>query len=179
MSQANQTHNLSRRAVLAGSTAALVAAVPVGAALSSSDDAALLAQVAQFGDLYERWQRAWEKQHTHRAQIEAMQDCPPLNGTVQKGRDHIAFLKEHDAFKHCDEVNRLGKQTGALANAIFATPAQTPRGVLEKTHILHAALGDYPDDGDANLEGYQVDGEPTWFGLVIADLERIVREGRS
>ncbi len=177
MSQANQTHNLSRRAVLAGSTAALVAAVPVGAALSSPGDVVLLARVARFRALEDEYQRVDEKQRAHRERIEAMPGCPPLNGTVENGHAHIAFLEAHDAFRYCDEGNNANNARGALANVVFETPAETARGVLEKLKIINMALGNHGDDGDIDLEAFQDRGEP-WMESVIADLERLTGETR-
>ncbi len=106
---------ITRRDALMGATAAAVVAGVPGAAMG--EDAALLAQVARFYCLYEASQSVWAKQQAHRARIEAMPDCPSRGG--YKRRD---FLETHDAFRYCDESERLGNSAGALANAIFETP---------------------------------------------------------
>ncbi len=66
-----------------------------------------------------------------------------------------------------------------LVNAVFETPAQTARGVLEKVRILYIARGDFDQQGDDDLEDYQDAKNNPWFGSVIADLERLAGEARS
>ena len=89
-------------------------------------------------------------------------------------------LSPHDASRYYNKANDLWDQTGAVVNAIFGTPAQTAKGVLEKVRILYIARGDYDDDdGDTDLEAHQDDKNNPWFGAVIADLERLAGEARS
>ncbi|MCH8187841.1 MAG: hypothetical protein IIB66_03905 [Proteobacteria bacterium] len=172
--------SISRRSALIGASAAVVtgaAVVPlamkaagVKAALAG-DDAALLAQVARFHDVYDKGNRVWAKQKAHRALIEAMPDCPRISPWSENNA-HFAFLEAHDAYRYWDECNRLNDLVGALANAIFETPARTLRDVLEKLKIAHIALGNYDEDGDTDLEVFQ-DRERPWMETVIADLERL------
>ena len=171
---------LTRRAALRGAGAA-VAVVAVAAPVVQADDTGLdtglLAQIEPFYDLYRRSTRLWEKQHAHRAQIEAMPDCPgpqtwPM-GEYAAARG--AFLEAHDAQRYYDRANDLDQQTGAAAIAIIKTPAMTWRGAVEKFKIAHLAIGSYADDGDEALEAYQ-DWESPWMVTVAADFERLQRE---
>ena len=161
---------ISRRNALMGASAAAVVAGVPGAV--QGGDAVLLAKVARFQELYEAWNRVWEKGSAHRARIEAMTDCPRVDPATQS-RAHFAFLKAHDAYKHYDESNRLGQQTGALVNAIFKTPAETFRGAIEKFHIAHLAVGSGADDDDEDLLAYQ-DWAAPWMETVAADFERLL-----
>ena len=159
---------------------AVVAVATMAAPGAQACDTVFLAQVAQFNDSYAAWRRMWARQGEHRAAVEAMPDCPELQGypTGGDGSAHYAFLEAHDAYRYSDAANRLGAQTGALVNAIFETPAQTASGVLEKVRILYIARGDYDDDGmgDTDLEVFQDAKNSPWFGHVIADLERLAGE---
>ncbi len=178
--------SISRRTALAtGAAAITTAAVTAPLALKATatkaalageeaqaSDTVLLARIERFHDVYGEWQDVWEKQQVHRAEIEARPDCPARDPAT-RSRAHEAFLEANDAFRYCDQSERLGNQAGALTNAIFETPAQTARGVLEKVRILYIARGKYNEDGDDDLEGYQDDENSPWFGHVIADLERL------
>ncbi len=111
---------ISRRNALMGAGAAAAMAGVPGAV--QGDDAVLLAQVAQFHELYNEWQRIWAKQKRHRQSVEDMPDCPEVDGTREGNQAHSDFMEAHDAFRYCDESERLGNSVGALANAIFETP---------------------------------------------------------
>ncbi len=171
---------ITRRGALLGASAAVaVAGVPTAVA-AQGDDIVLLARVDQFHDVYGEWQRVWAKQKAHRAAVEAMPDCPPI-APWRSGIGHFEYLKAHDAYRYCDQSSRLCDQTGALALAIFGSPAETIAGVLGKVCILYIARGDYDDDGvgDAGLDAYQDNKNHPWFGSVIADLERLAGEASS
>ncbi len=169
--------SISRRGALLGATAAVaVAGVPTAV---QADDTGLLAQIEQFNDLYRRSTRLWQKQKAHRAEIEAMPDCPGPKTWPMGGYGHArdAFLEARDGYRYYDKANELWDQTGAAVNTIFETPAQTATGVLEKVRILYITRGDYDDadNGDTDLEAHQNDTKSPWFGSVIADLERLAR----
>ncbi len=167
---------ITRRDALLGASAA-VAVATVAAPAIQADDTILLARVAQFHDVYGECQRVWTKQKAHRAQIEAMPDCPGPQ-TCRSGGYALAraaFLEAHDAYRYWDQCNRLNEQTGALAKAIFRMPARTSRGALEKLKIAYTAVGDGEETstGDNDLESFQ-DLEAPWMGNVIADFKRLV-----
>ena len=98
-----------------------------------------------------------------------------------RNKAHWDFLAAHGVWDGYVEPNRLNEQAGALINAIFETPAQTARDVLEKVRLLHIARGDYDDadNGDSDLEAHQDAENSPWFDSVIADLERLAGEARS
>ena len=161
---------ITRRRVMTGAGAAVAVAGVPGAVLGK--DAALLVQVARFHDLYGAWRAVWAKQCEHRARIEAMPDCPDFDPPTLS-RAYLAFLKAHDAYRYYDESGRLGKQTGALANAIFEIPAETVRGAFEKLKIAHIVVGNNHQDGDEDLDAYQ-DWDAPWMETVIADFARLL-----
>ncbi len=161
---------ITRRAALTGATAAVAVAGVPGAVLG--EDAALLAQVAQFHELYDRTNRSWAKQKRHREAVEDMPDCPEIDGTAKGNRAHHDFMDAHDAYKGSDECNQLSNLTGALANDIFETRPLTWRGAVAKFKIAHVAIGSYVDDGDEGLEAYQDWARP-WMETVAADFERL------
>ena len=163
---------ISRRDALMGATAAAVVAGVPGAA--QGEDAALLARVTRFHEVYDRGNRVWAKQTAHRARIEAMLHCPAISPWGGNNA-HFAFLEAHDAYRYSDEANRLNDLGGALANAIFETPSLTWRGALEKFKIARIALGNYDEDGDSDLEVFQ-DRERPWMETVAADFERLAGE---
>ncbi len=165
--------SISRRNALLGASAAVaMAGVPaaVAAKVALAGDAVLLARCEQFHDLYEAAGRVWEKQKAHQTRIEAMDE-----GGHSTWQEQYAFMEAHGAYKYRGEFNGLWEQTAALANVIFEAPAKTARGVLEKVRILHAARGDYGQDGDDELDACQ---DNSWFGHVITDLERLAGESR-
>ncbi len=182
---------LSRRDAIASVSAAALTtavvtvplatkAVSVKAALAS--DTVMLARVAEFHETYEVFLRSWDECSEHRAKVEAMPDCPNYRGPCRdedelraRNKAHHEFLGAHGVWERYAEPNRINKRVGELVNAIFDTPAETLRGVLDKARILYMARGDYDDadNGDTDLEAHQVEGDSPWFGSVIADLERL------
>ncbi len=167
---------ISRRGALLGASAAVAVAGVPGAV--QADDAALLAQVAQFHELYDRSKHSWAKQKRHQEAVEDMPDCPEVDGTREGNQAHHDFMDAHDAYKHSDECNRLSDMTGALANEIFETRPLTWRGAVEKFKIAHLAVGSYGDGGDEGLEAYQDWANP-WMETVAKDFERLLGEARS
>ena len=177
---------ITRRDALSGAGAVVaVAAVP---AAVQADDTVLLARVEQFHDLYEAAKLLWAKDSAHRRRIESMPDCPVVRPWFAgdpapdplKWRERVAFLESHDHCKHYDAANEIHGQTGAVATAIFETPAETAKGALEKLKIAYMAVGDgvETDTGDSDLEAFQ-DLEAPWMEAVIADFERLIGEARS
>ena len=75
------------------------------------------------------------------ARTEVMPDCPGFDPPT-RSRDHFTFLEAHDAYRQCEESERLGRRTGALVNAICETPSETAKGALEKLEIAYMAIGD-------------------------------------
>ncbi len=115
-----------------------------------------------------------------------MPDCPSdrapwhdYDEMRARNQAHHEFLGAHGVWDRYDEPNRINEQVGALINAIFETPAETARGVLEKVRLLHIARGDYDDKGDTDLEAHQDAENSPWFDSVIADLERLAKEARA
>ena len=77
-------------------------------------------------------------------------------------------------------MSKLGRFAGAIAYQIFATPAHTLVGAVEKLKILYLALGDEPNEGDLDLACYICDSveqrEESWFASVMKDFERLTAE---
>ncbi len=72
-----------------------------------------------------------------------------------------------------DRSTKLWQNTGALANAVFASPARTVMGAVEKLKIVRLALGRGFDDGDISLNAYQSCEGEGWFASVLRDFERL------
>ena len=159
---------ISRRGALMGAGAAAVVAGVPGAV--QAEDVVLLAQVAEFHELFDRTKRSWAKHERHRKSVEDMPDCPEIDGTLEGNRAHRDFMDAHDAYKGYD---RLWDLTGALANDIFETRPVTWRGAVEKFKIAHLAVGSYADDGDEGLEAYQCWDSP-WMETVAKDFDRLL-----
>lgn len=85
-----------------------------------------------------------------------------------------AFMDDKGASRLWDISNNTNKRSGAAANAVFATPAQTIRGAVEKLKItrLVACTGDGAEADDVDLEVFQ-DRSAPWIDNAIADLERL------
>ena len=160
-----------RNALLGAGAAAAVAGVPAGA---QAGDVVLLGRIARFNSLYDNYRRVQAKDVAHRARIAAMPDCPGFDPPTLS-RAYEAFMEKHDAYRYYHEGGPPIEQAEPLAEAIFKTPAETARGVLEKLKIAHAAIGDGGDTGDIDLEAYQ-DLDALWMETVIADFERLVGE---
>ncbi len=170
---------ISRRGALLGASAAAVVAGVPGAV--QGEDAALLAQVAQFHELFETWGRVQEKAIAHSAAVKALPDYPSFDPSTfnslqeaqEAWRREEEFVEAHDSHKYWDQSGRLGEQAGALANAIIETPAMTWRGAVEKFKIAHIVVGNNHQDGDEDLDAYQ-DWDAPWMETVIADFERLL-----
>ena len=183
--------NITRRDALLGATAAAavtgltvaplaIQAAGVKAALAG--DTVLLARIAQFNEIYEVARSSWRECSEHRAKVEAMPDCPSGRGPCgdlaemrARNKAHWDFLEARGVWDGYDEPNRLNDQAGALAKAIFETPAQTAKGAIEKLKIAYTAVGDGEgtSTGDNDLEAFQ-DLEAPWMEAVIADFERLL-----
>ena len=88
-----------------------------------------------------------------------------------------AFRCVYDESKSTsDTLSTIHNLAGEAAKAVFAIPAQTVRGALEKLKIVYLAVGNgkaNPEDaGDYDLALYQT-SETSWFAIAIADLERL------
>jgi hypothetical protein len=155
-----------------------VAGVP---AAVQGEDAALLAQVARFDDLYDAWVDLHDKAIAHSAAVKALPDYPSYDSSAFKSMEEAQdawrreqdFVEAHNIHKYWDQGGRLGERVGALANAIFEIPAETVRGAFEKLKIAHIVVGNNHQDGDESLDAYQDWDEP-WMETVIADFERLI-----
>ena len=106
--------------------------------------------------------------------VEALPDCPRFTFPAEDRAGyerHNDFMREHGVRALGDRSNENWRKAGALANAVFASPARTVTGTVEKLKILRLALGDHGEDRDSNLNAYN-EGE-SWFVSVIRDLERL------
>ncbi len=175
--------NLTRREAV--KTGAAIAAVGATATLglpsvaeAATQDAELLARVAEFYPALERHNSAVEASSTRRAEAEGMPDCPPFavpaaDGQVVNDR-WDAFMKAQGVWKLSDKANAAGRALGKAAKRVFAIPARTYEGAVEKVKIAYLATGDGEGTGtgDGDLEAYQ-DIESPWMANAIADLERL------
>ncbi len=166
--------NLTRREAV--KTGAAIAAVGATATLAlpsvaeaGNQDAELLARVAEFYPALEKHNIAAEASSTRRDEADAMPDCPPCS----HDRWH-AFMEAQGVLKLYDKRNAAGRAMGKAANRVFAVPARTYRGAIEKVKIAYIATGDGEGTytGDADLDAYQ-DFETPWMANAIADLERL------
>ena len=176
--------NLTRReAVKTGAAIAAVGATATlglpSAAEAATQDAELFARVAEFYPALEKHNIASEAWNTGREEADAMPDCPPdaIPAFDKAGYDRWrAFMKAKGVWKLADKSNAAGRAMGKAANRVFAIPARTYRGAVEKVKIAYIAIGD--GDGtctsDGDLEAYQ-DIENPWMANAIAGLERLGR----
>ena len=169
--------NLTRREAV--KTGAAIAAVGATATLglptvaeAATQDAELFARVAEFYPALEKHNIASEASDTRRSEAEAMPDCPPFSA----GDRRTAFMKVQGVSKLWNKMDASGRVMGKAANAVFAIPAWTYRGAIEKVKIAYIATGDGEGTltGDADLDAYQ-DFENPWMANAIADLERLGR----
>ena len=140
-------------------------------------DADLLARVAEFYRAFETHNIASEAWHTRHEEAEAMPDCPPHAAPAfdKAGHDRWnAFMKAKGVFKLCDKSNAATRAMGKAVNRVFASPAHTYPGAVEKVKIAYTAAGDGEGSctGNAELEAYQ-DIESPWMANAIADLVRL------
>ena len=175
--------NLTRReAVKTGAAIAAVGATatlgPYTVAKAETRDAELFARVAEFYPALEKHNIASEAWAAGREEADAMPDCPPLVAPAfdKAGHDRWhAFMKAKGVWKLCRKSNAAGRALGKAANRVFAIPARTYRGAVEKVKIAYIATGDGDGTytGDADLDAYQ-DFENPWMVNAIGDLERLV-----
>ncbi len=174
--------NLTRReAVKPGAAIAAVGATATlglhSVAEASTLDAELLARVAELYPALEKHNIVSEAWHARHAEAEAMPDCPPYDTPASDRAAHDrwwAFMKAKGVFKLCDQSNAAGRRMGKAANAVFAIPARTYEGAVEKVKIAYIATGDGDGTytGDVDLDAYQ-DFETPWMANAIADLDRL------
>ena len=148
-------------------------------ASSVQPDAALLGLIADFHKAYSETPAARDKWTAEKGRVEALPDCPSFVAPAldQAGYDrHCAFMKEHGVTALYDRFNELEGHAGALANQIFATPAYTLVGAVEKLKIVRLARGDDGDTADNDLEAYQYDSQERWFAGVMRDFDRLAGE---
>ena len=140
-------------------------------------DELLLTRIAAFHEIYDVSTEAIEQWQAEHARVIALPDCP-LNGPRPMGRldPFPKFLSDHGVDVLAHRANDLGKRCGKAALAVFAIPAQTMHGAIEKLKIAYLAIGDGDGTrtGDRDLEAYQ-DLDPPWMESVIADLERLAQ----
>ncbi len=147
------------------------------APIGDHPDAELIACVAEFYRAYEKTNAATEAWHTRQAKADAMPDCPEDKAPFDDKAAHNrwrAFMKAQGVWKLSDKANAAGRALGKAANRVFAVPARTYPGALEKVKIAYIATGDGDGTytGDADLYAYQ-DFENPWMANAIADLERL------
>ena len=167
--------NLTRREAFAtGAAAAAVGATATlglhSVAEAATLDAKLLARVAEFYPALEKHNVAVEVSCRRRDEAEAMPDCPPYP-TDDGWHD---FMEAQGVWKLHDKRNAAGRAMGRAAHRVFAIPAHTYRGAVEKVKIAYIATGDGEGTltGDVDLDAYQ-DFETPWMANAIADLERL------
>ena len=150
-------------------------------AVVAADDSELLARVADFWKAHKDDKRKGEISHACYKKMKTMRDFPgyptPDMGTPERERYDAEHSRCADASGYhpaFDLWNEAGKDMGAAANAVFAIPAQTVRGAVEKLKIAYLATGDGEGTatGDDGLETYQ-DLKAPWMANVLADLERL------
>lgn len=169
---------IGKGAAVTGATTAVAGLAIPAAALTDNPDADLLHHVAEFYRLDEETEDASTAWHEARARADALPGCPPT-ALPRDDREGYArwraFMEKHGVLKRADRAHELNKQRGAAANAIFAMPASTIQGAMEKIKIVRLAIGDIGDldDGGApDLECFQNHAKP-WFALAVRDLERL------
>ncbi len=170
---------ITRRRALATIGAGAAVATTGGATLVVTPgnlDAELLSRVAEFHRAYQESTAAWTTSEKARDRVKTLPGCPTLPVLDKAHYDRwAAFLSEHGCLALTRQADDLSKLTGAAANAVFAIPAQTIRGAVEKLKIVRLTVGDNLQgdiEGDENVCAYQ-DYDAPWFPTVIADLERL------
>lgn len=196
MSTPGDMIRITRRTALSSAAAgAVVAAIPGAASATSrggANDARLLELDQEFWPLYRQAKEAGWDARAYRAQLEALPTCPPMSVhrieerlraageaiTSERVRelmnDAHRFLEGHGVFARHDRADALHEAAGRLANAIFATPAESMTGLLIKLKVLHHAYGDRAGEGDEDLEIHQGGAEIGWFQTILDDAARLV-----
>ena len=166
---------LTRRETMkVGAGAVVAVAVPALPVMAGGNpDAVLLARVATFWRAYEQSTTAHEEASARREVIEAMPDYPHFGDGFDMEKWQV-FMDRHGWNELWDRAQEAGKQEGQAANAVFATPARSLRGAVEKVKIVRivTGIGAETGDGDADLGAYQ-DFDAPWIDNAIADLERL------
>ncbi len=137
----------------------------------------LLARVAKFWEAHREKQATWKAWQTRRAEVEAMPECPPMAVPAfdKAGSDRWeAFMKAKGATRLSRIANAANRRSGKAVHAVFATPANTIRGAVEKLKIARIVIGigDGDETADIDLEGFQ-DRKAPWIDNAIGDLERL------
>lgn len=183
--------NLTRREALRGGTASVAAiaasgavggAVPavVDAKMSSllpAADELLFGAIRAFYAVYEPAQRVSAASHV---QWEETMTRARQRG-LQPGTDEFfAFYDENRQDGLWESSNEAWERTGELVNGVFAIPATTLRGAIEKLKIVRLTVGANGDgsDADDDLDAFQEYEDP-WFDKVLADLEHLAEEALS
>ena len=157
-----------------GAIATIAAAATVVVVPAYATDGDLFALIGEFQRLYAEFNAAREECASERERVDALPDCPPMIAPafdLAAWERHTAFWKAHGLDQRYDRSNALHTRLALICNKVFATPAQTNRGALEKLKIVYMAIGNH--DGDIDLDACQPDSAPYWFETAIADLERI------
>ena len=154
--------------------------------VTGEPDAELMRLIAEFEATYAASNRVHETYHREKDRITALPDCPPEVLPITDREAHERredFFDRHGADALHNEMSKLGRFAGALAYQIFATPAHTLIGAVEKLKILRLALGDEPHEGDNDLACYICDSveqrEESWFASVMKDFDRLSAGGVS
>ncbi len=179
------TSDISRRRALATIGAGAAATAAGGAALAvtpDNPDAELLSRVAEFHHIYRESCAASEAWHEAHGQADAHPDRPPFPLLGHQAiKRYGAHLREQGVSDLADRSHVLNVAAGASANAVFALPAQTIHGAIEKLKIVRLTVGDnYQGDlgGDEDMDAFQ-DYDHPWFSTVIHELERLAPEYTS
>jgi hypothetical protein len=157
-----------------------MAAIAIGGAVEArvavatpNPDADLFRLTSAFKGAYSRHLDAWTTHHQWRDEVEALPDCPPPSSSDDS---FMEFLDKHEDGRSWESMNQANDTMVEAAKAVFEVPARTLPGVLNKLRIVSIAVGDGLGDGDHDLAVNQEIGGP-WIDVVIADLERLAREG--
>ena len=137
-------------------------------------DAELLARVGDFNHALKDRCRKHKFWIEHRDQVEARPDCPPDVRPLADPAGYIRhqdFLDEHrvDTFYAQFDVAELRCEKAVAA--VFALPANTVRGALEKLKIAYeTVIEDGAHFTDIDFRHFQ--GDVSWTENTIRDLER-------
>jgi hypothetical protein len=132
---------ITRRKALA-TVPALVAVVAMPSEAAGGDEA-LLTRTAAFHEIYNVSTEAREQWHAEHDRVDALPDCPPNKPIPMGGYEaYSQFLTNHGVDALADRANDLTERSAKAALAVFATPAQTVHGAIEKLKIAYLAIGD-------------------------------------
>ena len=163
---------MNRRTALKTGAAVAVTATLGFPMTAKAGDSELLARVATFWKSYEDHEKKGETSH---ALYEKMLNRPDFPGFEKAGSNEWDKCARRSGYRPAFDIWCMaGKKMGAAANTVFAIPAKTLRGAVEKMKIARCAVG-YTDDGstgDGDLECYQDHNAP-WIDNALADLDRL------